>query len=339
MIDPSAALWRPVHGGNLSDAALLFPSAPQPWIDCSTGINPDAYPLPAIDPLAFRALPRSDALRKLLGKARVAYGVPSNCAITASAGTQPILTALPPLFAGRCVAILGPTYAEHAFAWRHNPLTMVSSVADLAGADIAVIVRPNNPDSRVIAAAEVLDLAHRMRSHGGLLILDEAYADLTPDGSLLGLLPAGSTLVLRSFGKSYGLAGVRLAFAIGDPDLVERIRDTLGPWPVTGPTIAVGSAALADSTWLETAKTLARSRSAWLGDVLRRNGWAGRGDALLFHAIEDRHCPALHDHLGRHGIFTRRFAEAPWLLRIGLPPGDQSSVGRFEAAFDGFQPA
>ena len=339
--DESRTALKPLpHGGNLTEARSLFPDAPQPWIDLSTGINPDAYPLPAMEDDVFRRLPSPDDLRRLESIAQTAYRALGASATLASAGTHAVLSALPTLLPQARVAILGPTYAEHAHAWRHagNEVETVQALDQLRQADVAVLVRPNNPDGSFASAAEIDGLLGGMRRPDQLIIVDEAFIDLlAPGSSLVDRVPQGNLLILRSFGKSYGLAGVRLAFSIGQPCLISRLRAALGPWPVSGPAITVGSAALADNGWLVEARARVQDSSNWLTDLLKRQGISVIGSALLFHCVEHPEAAALFVHLGRHGIYIRRFEDQPYRLRIGLPAADTATRSRVEQALQTFE--
>ena len=132
-----------------------------------------------------------------------------------------------------------------------TPCSEIDNVAQLRDARVAVIVNPNNPTGRIVPADELRQLAAVLADRQGLLIVDEAFADLAPAAtSIIENLPR-ATIVLRSFGKTYGLAGLRLGFAVAHAALAERLRAEIGPWPVSGPALAVGTIALSDSKWLE----------------------------------------------------------------------------------------
>lgn len=328
------------HGGNLAEAARLFPQAPQPWIDLSTGINPNAYPIPAVPLEAYHRLPAPSALTDLESVARLAYGAPPASSVLAAAGTHPILTSLSRLLPHARVAILGPTYAEHAHVWRRagNAVEVVQDLGALLKSDVAVIVRPNNPDGRFEPRRELDDLLGQSRRTGQLLIIDEAFVDLFPPGSsLVDGVPEANLLVLRSFGKTYGLAGLRLAFAIGRADNIAPLRAELGPWPVSGPAIAIAARALDDASWLARARAEAEAASHWLIDLMMRNGLPTTASAPLFHCIDHDAAATLFHHLGRCGIYVRRFADQPRRLRIGLPPEDPEIRRRIAHAFDTFK--
>ncbi len=326
------------HGGDLGRARALFPEAPEPWIDLSTGINPIPYPLPALPLSLWQRLPAADDEAALLAAARNAYRVPAGAEIVAAPGTQILIDLLPrvvPDFirAGP-VAVLGPTYAEHAFAWRKMGASVVEadSLAQADDAATVVVVNPNNPDGRLLS---VSDLTARCAARGGLLVVDEAFCDFTPEASLVQALPP-ATLVLRSFGKTYGLAGVRLGFAIGEAALVNALRDAMGPWAVAGPALAIGAQALADAEWLAQAGAARAADAARLDALLASLGEIIGGTAL-FRLLATPDAPALFAHLGACGLYVRRFQADPTRLRFGLP-GDAGAWARLEAALASFVP-
>lgn len=313
------------HGGDLGEARRLFPDAPEPWIDLSTGINPIAYPLSAPPASAATRLPEPDAHAALEAMAARAYGAADPSAVIAAPGTQILISLLPHLVARSRVAVVSPTYGEHARAWRAAGHT-VHEVADPAageGAEILVLVNPNNPDGRSWSRAHLLAFAAERAARGGLLVVDEAFIDFEPVESLGPVLPDGA-VVLRSFGKTYGLAGLRLGFALVRGDIAGRLRAALGPWSVSGPALAIGTAALADTAWRATAARERRLDAGRLDALLRPHTDEPIVGTTLFRTIGARDAAALFERMGRAGVFVRRFADDPRRLRVGLPADDEA---------------
>ncbi|MCO5090644.1 threonine-phosphate decarboxylase CobD [Bosea sp. (in: a-proteobacteria)] len=317
------------HGGDLATARALFPEAPQPWIDLSTGINPIPYPLPALPLSLWTRLPGADDEAALAAAARAAYRVPDHAAIVAAPGTQILIELLPRLAPAGPVAVLGPTYAEHGHAWRKAGFAVEEAAAVPEAAATVVVVNPNNPDGRVMPREDLKRLARRSAARGGLVVVDEAFADFTPDLSIVPELPE-ATIVLRSFGKSYGLAGLRLGFAIAAPEQAAKLTAALGPWSVAGPALHVGALALADRRWLAAAGEARAGDAARLDALIAPHGRIIGGTGL-FRLVETPAAPALFARLGRHGIYVRRFRDAPRRLRFGLP-GDARAWARLGAA-------
>ncbi len=321
------------HGGRLEAARRHWPDAQEPWIDLSTGINPVPYPVPALSPALLARLPEPDALAALEAEAAKAFGCGTPASTVAAPGTQALIGLLPLLRPVFGVAVLGPTYAEHAACWAaagHSVRTVASPDA-LGEAEVAVLCNPNNPDGRVVARAALLALADRLAARGGWLVVDEAFADLEPlELSLVPLLPHPAIVVLRSFGKPYGLAGLRLGFALAPPALLPRLRAALGPWPVSGPAITIGTAALRDAVWRAAAANRLRADAARL-DATLMAGLRIAGGTCLFRLATHPQAGAIADALGRAGILVRRFSEQPGWLRFGLPAA--RDWPRLESAF------
>lgn len=315
------------HGGDLAAARRLYPDAPQPWIDLSTGINPHAWPCGPLSTDSLTRLPAPAALAELERIAAAAYGLPDATPIVAAPGAQALIQALPRLIPGRRVGVLGPTYAEHAASWRYagREVVICAKVEQLAACDIAVVVNPNNPDGRIVPVDVLLSLSRATQ-----LVVDESFADFTPAMSFAAAGPAAGALVLRSFGKAYGLAGVRLGFAIGPQRLLDALRADLGPWAVSGPAIEIGTGALADVDWRAQMADRLGAEARRLDALLAGAGCTIVGGASLFRLADHARCDALAERLGRAGVYVRRFAENPRWMRLGLPP--QDGWARLEAA-------
>ncbi len=303
------------------EARRLFPGAPEPFIDLSTGINPLPYPVPSIAPSAWTRLPEPEEIAALEDAAAKAYGVAHASMVVSLPGTQLLISLLPRLFPQSPVVILSPTYGEYArsFAAAGSLVVQARTLAGLADAPCAVICNPNNPDGRRFEAAALLEFL-RERKTGGLVLIDESFADLEEDGlSLAPYLPQSNLIVLRSLSKTYGLGGLRLGFALANPDLVEAIRAALGPWPISGPAIEIGRKALVDRAWLGVAKRRLHQDVGRLDRMLQRAGFSIIGGTLLFRLAEGAAAPELFRRLGSAGILVRRFDTNPSWLRFGLP--------------------
>ncbi|MFY9627982.1 MAG: threonine-phosphate decarboxylase CobD [Methylocystis sp.] len=318
---PQPAAAEPIeHGGGLDAARRRFPQAPGPWIDLSTGVSPRAYPLPQIAPDAWTRLPDADALNAMEKAAAAAYRAPAGLAVVAGAGTQAFIQCLPRLFPARRVASFGFTYAEHLASWlAAGAQTSVAVTLDeLAAVDVGIVVNPNNPDGRLTSPRQLIELAQRMAARGGMLIVDEAFIDFTP-GASVAPMAGGNVVVLRSFGKAYGLPGLRLGFALCDASMARTLRAALGPWNVSGPALAVGAAALTDAAWLEESRAMLGDAACRLDCLLRAAGFGVIGGTSLFRLAAHDDAASWFERLGRSGILARRFPERPKWLRFGLP--------------------
>ncbi|TCH98408.1 threonine-phosphate decarboxylase [Roseococcus sp. SYP-B2431] len=308
------------HGGNLTEARLRFPEARGPWLDLSTGISPFPYPLPDFPAEAFTRLPEPADLLRLQALAARRYGARDPALVVAAPGTQILLPLIAKLLPPGRARVLGPTYAEHA---RAAALAGHAVVED-GPSDLLTVVNPNNPDGRFRTRRELLEA----RPPQGLLVVDEAFMEAAPrDESLAGKVEEG-VIVLRSFGKFHGLAGLRLGFAIAPAPLAEKLRDALGPWAVSGPALLVGLVALADEAWAAASRRRLAGAAAALDAVLAVGGCRVLGGTSLFRLAEVP--PGTYERLGRAGILVRRFDHWPDRIRFGLP--DAAALRRLAEA-------
>jgi cobalamin biosynthetic protein CobC len=317
------------HGGSLDAARRLFPGAPEPFIDLSTGINPFAYPIPPLAEDAWTRLPEPSAITALEAAAAQAYGLGDASMVVAAPGSQSLISLLPYVFRPANVAILGPTFGGYApaFAAAGSRVTMVANLAEARGADALVICNPNNPDGRHLKPKHIL--AHLRKEEGHpLVIVDEAFADFEkPSVSLAPSLPEVGLVILRSFSKPYGLGGLRLGFALARSGIVETIREALGPWQVSGPAIEIGKIAFAHGAWREVTRARLAADGKRLDALLRGAGLQLVGGTLLFRLVASERAGEIFERLGQAGIFIRRFSEHVEWLRFGIP-GDEEEWAR-----------
>jgi cobalamin biosynthetic protein CobC len=309
------------HGGDLAGAISRYRVPANAWLDLSTGISPETYPFRQPTAESWARLPQSGELDRLLAAARRAYGAPKKAPILAAPGTQIIIQSLPALRPASRVAIVGPTYSEHAICWRRSGAT-ISVIPDLTppgDAEIVVAVNPNNPDGRIWMPHQVLACAETLAARGGLLVMDEAFADIAPEVSVAGRTGTEGLIILRSFGKFFGLAGLRLGFALGPERLMSELDALLGPWAVSGPAIEIGTQALADLGWQQGARARCYQRSARLDDLLGSAGFRIVGGTALYRLAEHEDAAGIHQRLAERGVWVRSYGDAKEWLRFGLP--------------------
>jgi cobalamin biosynthetic protein CobC len=319
---PGAAMAPLAHGGDLAAARRMFPGAPEPFIDLSTGINPHPWPIPALTPEIFSRLPDRASVRALAAVAARAYGAPSAAHVVPAPGTQILLPQVAALAKPGRTVILSTTYAEHsrAAALAGHSVAEAADAGQLRNADLAIVVNPNNPDGRIVEKKMLLNVADDLHRRGGILVVDESFADvMPPEMSFAGETDRSNIVVLRSFGKFYGLAGLRLGFAIAAPALSERLDAVLGPWAVSGPAMEIGAKALADGAWKRQTIERLASYTKRLDGLLTETGLEITGGTSLYRLTRSQGADELFDRLGRAGILVRRFAEHPSWLRWGLP--------------------
>jgi cobalamin biosynthesis protein CobC len=325
-----------IHGGRIDAAAQLYPSAPQPWIDLSTGINPIAWPVPNIPLARYQRLPLARDIADMTAAAAEAYGLPANAAIVPVPGSEMAIRLLPRMLGAGRVGILAPTYGSYAAAWRDagaEPLEL-ATLPDPRQHDLEtlIVVNPNNPDGRAIMRADLAAFAQAWTATGRRLIVDEAFADLRTDLSLLALpeLAAG-TVVLRSLGKFFGLAGLRVGFVVVTEPDAPAWRRLLGDWPVSGPACEIAALALRDTAWIAATRARLAADRRRLDGILGRAGLKLLGGTDLFGLFEASDGIDLLDHFARAGILVRAFAAAPGHYRFGLP-ADEAGWRRLELA-------
>ncbi|HZR71729.1 threonine-phosphate decarboxylase CobD [Bradyrhizobium sp.] len=320
----------PEHGGNLDLAMQRFGGKLRDWIDLSTGINRNPYPVGELPETVWGALPSKSALNALHQAAQQAYG--TTAPILATNGAQAAIQLLPHLCARGNARILGPTYNEYTavFSAAGWDVAEVSDLEALAGADIAILANPNNPDGKRYEPKQLLELLPKV----GQLVVDESFVDATPELSLASNAGREGLLILRSFGKFFGLAGLRLGFAIGSDADVSALAAMAGPWPVSGPAIAIGERALRDREWAKaTSARLVRDAQRLDAQVLRL-GWTLVGGTALFRLYETGDAHAAQEKLARARIWSRVFPYHRGRLRLGLP-GNEAEWARLSAALTG----
>ena len=316
------------HGGDMDRAIARFGGAAGDWIDLSTGINRQPYPVPPLDARLWQDLPRAADLARLTASAARLYGVDPDHVLPLS-GAQAAIQLYPRLGQPGRARVLGPTYNEHAGAlaaqgWQ---VETVFDPAELAGSDLAVVVNPNNPDGRLWRPQDLRALAGSV----GRLIVDESFADPVPQVSLAAYAGQGGLIILRSFGKFWGLAGLRLGFLLAAPQDVARLSALAGPWSVSGPACAVGALALADVDWQTATTARLTAEMVRLDGMAARAGWPLVGGAHLFRTYATPDAGAAQTHLAQARIWSRIFPYSPTWIRLGLP-GMESEWTRLEAA-------
>lgn len=321
------------HGGRLAQARAQFGDGPDPWIDLSTGINPIVWPGAEDIAPDWHHLPDPDDLRALEAAAAVHFGAQAEhvCAVPGSELGLRLLGALfdLPAFHGE------PCYRTHAAIFPGSRgLTGLERPLPLSA--MLLLANPNNPDGRITPRETLARWLSWQEHAGGWLVVDEAFADVTPSVSMAPQVSdARRLIVMRSFGKFFGLAGVRLGFVIGPCAVIARLRQLLGDWPLSAAAIAIGRAAYADEAWIASARGAIVYRAAALDALLRRHGLIATGDCPLFRLVDHPQAEGVFTRLARHRILTRPFADYPRWVRFGLPRGPQELERLDRALHDG----
>lgn len=319
------------HGGRLAAACAHFGGDRTDWLDLSTGINPNGWTPPGDLAVNWHDLPDPDALARLEAAAARHFGCdPALCIAVPGSETALRLLArlldLPGVHRPPCYGTYRAAFAES------EPWADLDALP--ARASVLVLGNPNNPDGAMPNRRTLLAALAHQEGCGGWLILDEAFADCDPRATLADLVARGRRLiVLRSFGKFFGLAGLRLGFVIAPPAVMRDLRGLLGDWPLHSAALAFGTAAYDDGPWIERARRMLADQAAELDALLVRRGVDSRGTCPLFRLIVTSDAAGLFERLAHRHILIRPFAEHHEYMRIGLP-GDRSALDRLEQALD-----
>lgn len=322
------------HGGRLREASERYGIALADWLDLSTGIAPYAWPLPSIPASAWARLPEPQDELEIA--ARDYYGVSNLLPV---AGSQAAIQALPRLLRNVTVGIVSPAYAEHAAAWQREGHQLLEISEDaiegaLARLDVLLLVNPNNPTGRRFEPKQLLDWQARLAERGGWLVVDEAFIDCTPAYSLAAFSQRPGLIVLRSFGKFFGLAGIRLGFVLAQPSVLQQLAELLGPWTISGPSRVVATALLQNQAAQRQQRERLLADGERLAALLSAQGLAPTGGCALFQFCCTPQASELHAFLAARGILTRLFT-SPLSLRFGLPP-DETGWQRLQQALAAF---
>jgi cobalamin biosynthetic protein CobC len=303
------------HGGNLDVAQARFGGGPADWIDLSTGINRRPYPIPELPPGCWTALPSRVEIASLHEAAQQAYA--TNASILAIAGAQAAIQLLPHLAPFGRARILGPSYGEFAAVLRAAGMAVeeTTDLDALAGADLGIVVNPNNPDGRRHDPQALMALAPRL----GRLVIDESFADAMPEVSLAPRAARQGMVILRSFGKFFGLAGLRLGFVLGHKADIALLGSIAGPWPVSGAAIEIGRRALLDRRWTNETRARITDDAGRLDELTLRAGWRLVGGTPLFRLYDVGDASAAQERLACARIWSRAFSYNRSWLRLGLP--------------------
>lgn len=306
------------HGGRLRRAASEYAIPLKRWLDLSTGINPNGWPVPQVPAECWQRLPEADD--DLLDAARQYYRQPSLLAV---AGSQAAIQALPLLRPPGRVGVLHPAYAEHASSWQkagHEVIELQAAHIDacLASLNVLILINPNNPSGQYFKPEQLSAWRQRLQSRGGWLLVDEAFIDTRLEFSLTAEPVREGLIVLRSLGKFFGLAGVRCGFVAAAPALLAQLEEKLGPWTIAHPARHVAALALRDLAWQQNTRGQLKQQAQRLSALLTANALAPAGSSDLFCWVQTEQAEDYHRFLARHGILTRLF-ERPASLRFGLP--------------------
>ena len=327
----------PPHGGNIPWASKQFAIPENQWIDLSTGISPWHYPISTLSPRYFQQLPY--ATTQLYQAAANYYGCPAEY-LRAVPGSQYAIEQLPTLFAPQKIALPTWGYSEHQKAWQAQGSEIIhytnhSELLQLLNQQAipyALIIRPNNPSAAFFTIEQVKQvevLLQQKYPNKHLLILDEAFIDLYPQASFIRHPPGPRTVVLRSVGKFFGLAGIRLGFVCAQPALLQRLQAKLGQWLINGPSVGIGQQLFQDKPWAQQQRLRIRQQNKQLQQCLLQAGLpAPLHSAGLFTSVfgEPEKFLQIFIQLAKAGVLVRYFPHPTQAcLRFGLPGQHQQA--------------
>lgn len=326
------------HGGDLDRAAKEYGIPREHWLDLSTGIAPWSWPVPDIPQTIWQRLPSVEC--PLVGPAAEYYGC-NPSAVLATPGSQFAIQSLPALFSSRRVALPVLGYFEHRKAWQaaghqlvdytDNSLDQLDAQIKSGEIDLVLVINPNNPTAATVEKEQLLIWSDLLAQRGGYLVIDEAFMDVDSTSSLAPYCPRPGLVVLRSLGKFFGLAGLRLGFVLAEATLRERLSKLLGPWAVNGPAQYLGARALADRVWQQVQRQRVQQalsaqtemlQSVFSGlnghEAIKREsvnqgyehlayGKLVSGPLFISVFLKETVAIALSEQLGMRGIFVRRF--------------------------------
>ncbi len=339
-VDDSNLSQAPQHGGRLNAAAARYGIPREQWLDLSTGINPNGWPVPPLPAEVFSRLPEDDD-----GLQQAAVGYYGSADLLLLPGSQAAIQALPELRFAQSGAsrtgVLHPAYAEHAFRWQQAghrvlALTVEQIETRLNELDVLVLVNPCNP-SGVTFSLQCLCRWHaELASRGGWLLVDEAFIDATPECSVIrDPMPEG-LIVLRSLGKFFGLAGIRVGALCAQPAVLEPLSRRIGPWAIGHPARWIARQALSDTGWQQCMRAALAQQQVRLHTLLHKCFAVPVSSTALFATLFIEQANAIEQACAERGILVRRF-DQPAALRFGLP-GSEAQWQRLEQCLKEIQP-
>ena len=346
---------RPVHGGIKPAELRALGLRPQDCLDFSASVSPLGPPdgvAAAIAAVNLAAYPDPHCLdlTEAIARRHRRDGVaPAN--IIVGNGSTEIIHLLarayigtPPPGCSPSALLLTPTYGEYDGAVRLAGGALISQNAarsptgfrwdiDAAAATLtarrpalAFICNPNNPTGALLEPDDLSRLAQAARAAGALLVVDEAYINLSErhnDATALRLAAAGSPVIaLRSMTKDYALTALRLGYAIAPPPVIARLAAWQPDWSVNGLAQAAGIVALADDAYLPRARAAVAASLQCLTGRLAALGIRCYPAAANFVLASVGDAAGWRAALMRRGLFVRDCASfgLPDCIRIGLRP-------------------
>lgn len=315
-----------LHGGQLTRIAKQYQIPEENWLDLSTGIAPFSYPIPDIPAKYWQQLPTiSDSF------ITVAKNYYNAIDCWPLAGSQQLIEKLPQLWADKQtnqekhVYLPRVGYKEHQHAWKKAGYQVhfyqQNLPCEMERNSAVVVINPNNPLTDIFTIEQLTNLEKLCKQQSALLIIDEAFADIfSPEFSFVDQITNATrnVLVLRSFGKFFGLAGLRIGFVCSTPDWCKTIKKSIGPWSVNGPALYIAQLALEDRQWQHKQKQRLKSQSHKMQRLLKRVLPITHIESnALFITVFVNNAPVIYQRLCQQAIYVRLTDEND-ALRFGI---------------------
>ncbi|MEL0629097.1 threonine-phosphate decarboxylase [Psychromonas aquatilis] len=319
-----------IHGGQLSKVAKQFGIPEQEWLDLSTGIAPFSYTIPEIPEKIWQDLP---TISPSLITAAQGYYQAEFC--WPVAGSQQLIEKLPSLWNDKNSAIKSAQvkhaylpkvgYKEHQRAWSlaGYQLHFYQGVLpdNIEKNSVVVVINPNNPLTDTFSIQQLTQLRKHCQQQQALLIIDEAFADIFPPE--FSFIPHINNeyedlIVLRSFGKFFGLAGIRIGFVCTTEIWRDIIKESIGPWSINGPALFIAEQALQDISWQILQKDRLQSQSEKMHQLLLTYFPTARIKTnALFVTVFMENAKQIYQRLCESAVYVRLTDEQD-ALRIGI---------------------
>ena len=308
------------HGGDLDKAINCYGGEKYQWIDLSTGINPEPYPIPRLEISDWKNLPTLTEIQSL--EKIIKSKLQTSSEIVLVPGAQSAINFLPFLLKKKKVKILSPTYNEYQFCFQNAgwDVHFCKKFNQLFDSEVVIIVNPNNPDGKIYDVKDLIKLSKSVEQ----LIVDESFIDSSLCKSVISGIDSDTSniIVIRSFGKFFGLAGMRLGFIISNSKINKKFKNSLGPWPISKMAIKIASKAFQDETWIKKTKIKLVATVKLMDRLMDVVNWKTIGGTNLFRLYSTPNSDLAQKLLAEQYIWSRKFSYSKKWLRLGIPSNE-----------------
>ena len=331
------------HGGQLDRIKQGYPDQQLPWVDLSTGISPFSYPIDVDVQSSYQCLPQGH--KKLIAAASSFYGVDNGLPIPGSMWAiqhLPLIRKVNPntntVNDIRPVLLPRVGFNEHAKAWSAWGFNIeyyenMPSTDQLERVQACIVINPNNPTGVHYQKQDLLKVHKKLSDNNAWLIVDEAFMDLTPEHSCIKESWQQDLIVLRSFGKYFGLPGIRLGSLMASEAVIADAKKLLNEWSINSAAQQVATTAYLDTEWQYEINKRIKVNSARLKKLLESLNMISQGSDF-FQTHISSNAESMCQHLLRLGVYVRLLDDQSG-IRIGLPR-EEDHWSRLEAALKSY---